>query len=140
MTPASPIPPPLPEGLRVVVCGGRAYADRRLLYVTLDRIHEQRGPIVLLAHGDSGSLDRWGQVTGGADKLAHVWATRRGIRVEPVPYKRALGRAGGPVRNREMLDLFSPQLVIAFPGKDGTADMVRQARARGIEVEEVPAC
>lgn len=30
-----------------------------------------------------------------------------------------------------------PDLVIAFPGGRGTADMVRRARAAGIEVREI---
>ena len=30
----------------------------------------------------------------------------------------------------------SPQLVIAFPGRHGTADMVRKARAAGVMVIE----
>jgi ABC-type branched-subunit amino acid transport system substrate-binding protein len=30
-----------------------------------------------------------------------------------------------------------PDAVVAFPGGRGTADMVRQARAAGIEVREV---
>ena len=36
-----------------------------------------------------------------------------------------------------MLDEGKPDLVIAFPGGKGTADMARRAREAGIEVIEV---
>ena len=42
----------------------------------------------------------------------------------------------GPRRNRRMLDR-RPDLVLAFAGGRGTADMVRQARASGVRVIEV---
>jgi hypothetical protein len=36
-----------------------------------------------------------------------------------------------------MLDEGIPDLVVAFPGGRGTANMVRQARERGFEILEV---
>lgn len=36
-----------------------------------------------------------------------------------------------------MLSEGKPSLVVAFPGGEGTADMVRKARAAGVEVVEV---
>jgi len=47
------------------------------------------------------------------------------------------GRAAGPIRNQEMIDECKPDLVVAFPGGRGTADMVRRAKAAGIRVIEV---
>jgi len=49
------------------------------------------------------------------------------------------GRAAGPVRNAQMLAEGKPDFVVAFPGGRGTADMCKQARARGVKVVEVPA-
>jgi hypothetical protein len=48
-----------------------------------------------------------------------------------------LGRKAGPIRNQRMLDEGKPDLVIAFPGGRGTADMVRRAREAGVEVVEL---
>jgi len=48
-----------------------------------------------------------------------------------------LGRKAGPIRNQEMLDQGRPNMVVAFPGGRGTADMVRRARGAGVEVIEV---
>ena len=45
------------------------------------------------------------------------------------------GKAAGPIRNQRMLDEGRPDLVVAFPGGRGTADMVRRARAAGVKVE-----
>jgi hypothetical protein len=56
---------------------------------------------------------------------------------EPADWK-AHGRAAGPIRNQRMIDEHRPELVVAAPGGRGTADMVRRARAAGIEVFEIP--
>ena len=42
----------------------------------------------------------------------------------------------GPIRNQAMLDEGRPDLVVAFPGHHGTADIVRRARAAGIKVRQ----
>lgn len=44
------------------------------------------------------------------------------------------GRAAGPRRNNRTL---GPDLVVAFPGGKGTADMVARARAKGVRVKLV---
>jgi hypothetical protein len=74
----------------------------------------------------------------GADTLAYEWAQARGI--PAVVYKAdwaKLGRAAGPIRNQRMLGEGNPNLVIAFPGGRGTANMVRLAREAGVEVIEL---
>jgi ABC-type Fe3+-hydroxamate transport system substrate-binding protein len=45
------------------------------------------------------------------------------------------GPSAGPIRNGRMLE-YKPDLVIAFPGGRGTANMVKQARKAGIAVVE----
>lgn len=54
----------------------------------------------------------------------------------PADWKK-YGGAAGPIRNQQMLDEGKPDLVVAFPGGSGTADMVRRARAAGVPVKEV---
>ena len=44
------------------------------------------------------------------------------------------GRAAGPIRNEKMLT-WKPDLVVAFPGGVGTADLVRRAEAAGVPVQ-----
>jgi hypothetical protein len=73
----------------------------------------------------------------GADALAKEWAkthpdiVRWGCKAEWKKY----GPAAGPLRNQRMLE-WLPDLVVAFSGGKGTADMVRRARAGSIEVIE----
>ena len=46
------------------------------------------------------------------------------------------GKAAGHFRNTQMLVDGKPDLVIAFPGGEGTANMVSQAKADGVPVIE----
>jgi hypothetical protein len=119
----------------MLVCGGRTYDDRGALWKALDAAHNKR-PITLLIHGDCGQVDpETGRVICGADKLAGVWADARGIKVKAVPADwKGRGRKAGPERNQQMLVEFKPEVVIAFPGGSGTADMCARAQAAGIPV------
>lgn len=116
--------------MRVLVCGGRDFDDISALYDALDRIHA-RTPITCIVEGGA----------NGADYLASRWSAARDIR-DHVRFRADWpihGKAAGPLRNQRMLDEGKPDLVVAFPGGKGTADMVRRARAAGVEVIEVPA-
>jgi len=76
----------------------------------------------------------------GADTLAGRWAELRRVPVEAFPADwEKHGRAAGPIRNAPMLAEGKPDLVVAFPGGRGTANMCKQARAAGVKVVEVSA-
>ena len=112
--------------LRVLVCGGRDFEDQRLLIRTLDALHRERGIGVVINGG-----------APGTDTLAKNWALMRGIDVQTYAANWAEhGRAAGPKRNQQMLDEGKPDLVVAFAGGIGTADMVRRARTAGVVVAE----
>jgi hypothetical protein len=109
--------------MRVLVCGGRGYADRDWLFRELDGLKLARGITVVI----SGCAP-------GADTLGIEWAELRNIEIARFPADwQKHGRAAGPIRNQQMLDEGRPDLVIAFPGGRGTADMVRRATKAGIE-------
>ena len=109
----------------VLVCGGRTYDDNIKLSAILDAYGPQ---ISLLIHGGA----------RGADKLAGEWAERHGVpvRVFPANWDQQHSSAG-PIRNQQMLDQGKPDMVIAFPGDRGTADMVKRAKIARIKVREV---
>ena len=109
----------------LLVCGGRSFADDRLLETALDALVARLGAPALVVAGGA----------AGADTLAIRWAARRKFkrRVEPADWA-AHGKAAGPIRNQKMLDLYRPGVVVAFPGGVGTADMVRRSRLAGAEV------
>jgi hypothetical protein len=103
----------------VVVTGGRDFTDREFVSEVLTCAAPTH-----LIHG----------CARGADTLCGNWAKRRGIPCIEVPANwKAHGKAAGPLRNGWMLDL-NPIGLVAFPGGRGTADMIRQAQARGIKV------
>lgn len=121
------MPNPAPAR-RVLVCGGRDFHDAGLLIGILNRHHDDAGQHLVIINGGA----------TGADRLAEEWAERHGVPVETYwAYWKTHGRAAGPIRNQRMLDEGKPDLVVAFPGGRGTADMVRRARAAGVEVVEV---
>lgn len=128
--------------MKVLVCGGRQFANPNVqgkppaqvfeetcqLREALDAVHMHMHSITRLIHG----------CAPGADMAASAWAGDNGVPVEL--YKadwRQYGAAAGPMRNAKMLAEGAPDLVIAFPGNRGTADMVRRARKAGIKVIEV---
>lgn len=118
----------------LLVCGGRRYGDGDRVRAVLDRTAD-RVEILAVRHGGA----------FGADKLAGMWAEENGypVQVYPADWNR-YGKGAGPIRNQAMVDAHDPAVpssrvvaVVAFPGGEGTADMVRRARAAGIPVWEV---
>jgi hypothetical protein len=110
--------------MRVLICGGRDFDDAKKLSAALDALHLEHG-FTLVIHGGA----------RGADRLAGRWAERNAIKVRAfLPDWDRYGNAAGPMRNGLMLTLGLPELVVAFPGKNGTADMIRQSEDAGIKV------
>ena len=110
----------------MLVCGGRTFSDERLLWFVLDELHAKT-PITLVIQG----------MALGADTLARYWAHERGVtcRGFKPDWKRYGNKTAGPIRNQQMLDEGKPDLVVAFKGGKGTADMVRRSREQGFEVK-----
>lgn len=109
--------------MRVLVCGGRDFDDRACVYRVLDEVKPS-----LVING----------AANGADWLSTEWATERGVRVKEFKADwRLHGRAAGPMRNSKMLNQGNPDLVIAFKGGAGTADMKARARKAGVQVREI---
>lgn len=111
--------------MKVLVTGGRAFANSEMLNERLNEFHEMFG-ITLLIHGGA----------RGADTLARHWAIGNSVpeQAEPVPEEswRRLGNRAGNARNSLMLRKYSPDAVIAFPGGNGTLDMIVKARAASL--------
>ena len=120
----------------VLVCGGRDFAtpedkpkvqwERELHYFNsrMQMLWDQKKPD-LLVHGNA----------EGPDKLSGEFALERECNVMAVPAKwNTHGRSAGPKRNWEMLQLQRVDLVVAFPGGRGTANMIKQATDNEIKV------
>lgn len=115
---------------RVLVTGGRDYPYYWTVFEVLGGLHRGEGISCII---QGGAL--------GADRFARRWAEENCVPMQEYAVTRAdwtrHGKRAGPMRNRWMLADSKPDLVIAFPGKDGTADMVAQARAAGVPVMEI---
>lgn len=115
--------------MRVLVCGGCEFEDRRMLFAVLDELHAQHH-FTCVIHG----------AAPGADTLADEWACR--ARVPPYRFHaqwKSKGRAAGPIRNARMLAKGRPDLVVAFPGSVGTKDMMHKALVAKVPVLKVRA-
>jgi hypothetical protein len=135
--------------MRVLVCGGRTFGivipdtppeeieaereradrERRALDVALSPYLRDSGTHLII-HG----------AAPGADSVAARWAERHDVPALAFPAKwKKHGKAAGPLRNAQMLAEGRPDIIIAFPGGKGTADMKSRARAAGVQVVEVKA-
>lgn len=114
----------------VIVCGGRNYNDKRVMIRVLDALRVEASIEFVVTGGQR-----------GADTIGLQWADYRGVpnaKEEVTKEEWAQrGKAAGPIRNRRMLHKYTPDLVIAFLGHDGTADMVKQARKANVMVATV---
>jgi hypothetical protein len=110
--------------MRVLVTGGRRYADQVAVFTVLDRLDERVG-IDAVIHG----------AARGADELAGMWARAHNV---PEAARAAdwdkYGDKAGSIRNHLMLKEEKPGVVVAFPGNRGTAHMKRIARKAGLRV------
>lgn len=123
----------------IAFTGGRDYSNKEMVEFVIDLL-------LCCTTDDDVQEMRVGDCPTGLDAIL------ASLPFTFVVYRASWGRfrkGAGPIRNAAMLagsgNLKSvaldrrADLVIAFPGGDGTADCVRQARELGIAVIEVPA-
>lgn len=112
--------------MKVVVTGGRNYVMTASDYVFLENVLSILGAKEILTGG-----------ARGVDTQVGAWARQRGIPVETIrPNWKKDGDAAPFRANTRLAE--SADAVIAFPGAEGTADMVEQARRMGLPVHESP--
>jgi hypothetical protein len=114
--------------MKVLVCGGRDFSDRKFVFDTLDKLFSDRSCVVI-----SGGAR-------GVDDFANQWAKLRWHISAVVPAvwspRGVFDKGAGPKRNAAMLAL-GPDVVVGFPGGSGTADMLQRSRAAGVSVIEI---
>lgn len=108
--------------MNTLICGGRDFDDWTRFNLAMSKLPFK--PTIVI-HGDA----------RGADTMGKTWAMNNGIYSVGIPALwSALGKAAGGRRNQAMLDIMKVEYVVAFPGGNGTADMVRRAINAGIPV------
>lgn len=112
--------------MRAIICGGRSYSFTPKDHEFLNALHEAHKFTLIISGG-----------ANGADREGEIWARLNAI---PVHVERAqwglYGKSAGPIRNAAMAEL--ADMVIAFPGGSGTADMVKRAKEKGLAVHQAP--
>ena len=138
---------------KVLVCGGRHYTNKGVVFATLDELHNELGITEIIEGGQRTRSRRgepWigdaspGPFIGGADYWGNVWGKERRIpMVSTFPANwypegpgTKLDRAAGFKRNALMCSM-QPDMCVAFPGGNGTADMVARCVAAGIQVLQI---
>jgi hypothetical protein len=108
----------------IAVTGGRYFSDVAMVDRNLRKWINPGDSTSLIIHGGA----------RGADTLAGNWGKQSGVHIAVV---NALwdwyGKAAGHMRN-DAMTLLRPELLLAFPGGRGTADMVTAARRHNISV------
>lgn len=113
----------------ILVCGGRDITNQQRQHVnnTLDKCVEWFDDDFVIVQGDA----------TGTDWAAKNWAIKSGaINVSMNACWDCYGNNAGNIRNGWMLRIMKPDLVIAFEGGSGTADMKKQAKEAGVPVYE----
>lgn len=112
--------------MRICVTGSRNYNNVKHVDHVLTILHRKFG-IKRLAHGGA----------NGVDRLADHWS-RVNLKQEDICVYVAdwitYGNSAGRVRNSTMLVTEKPDLLVAFPGNNGTQHCVSVARSVGIAV------
>lgn len=132
--------------MRVIVTGCRDWMWPQLVDHELNHLYGDCDPadVLIIVHGDCPT---------GVDRFAKEWVERQRARHlkekfkdqrppehEPYPYKRGLGRRGGPARNQEMAE-DGGELCLAFWDgiSTGTLNMLTEATLANIPSRTVPA-
>lgn len=114
----------LPPGPKIVVTGGLDFNDHQLIWAKLDQVREKHSDMVLV-HGKSPK---------GAERIASLWATNRGVpQIGFGPDWAKHGRSAPFKRNDQMLEIV-PKGVLHFPGTGINDNLADKAKKLGIPV------
>ena len=118
--------------MRVLVCGDRNWTDCERVRIELLNLWNQHKEGLIVIEGEA----------RGADTCAAIAARKEGFNLERYPAEwNKYGKAAGHIRNQQMLDEGTPNLVLAFHDNleqsKGTKHMVGIARKAGIEVRVI---
>ena len=121
------------DKLRILVCGGRHFADYDLLEKTINGV---------IAESGCSDIEIVSGHFVGADRLCELYAERHNVSVKIFPAQwKKYGKRAGPMRNRQMVDYisgFENKAVVAFVSANtkGTRNTITLARKANICVIE----
>jgi len=121
--------------MNIIIAGGRDFGDFDLLCSEVDKFISRTTSLTGVRYIVSGTA-------AGADRLGEVYANLRGYRVRRFPADwypdgKTLDMAAGNKRNK-LMAIYGTHLVAFWDGaSSGTADMIKQAKQRGLDVEVI---
>lgn len=125
------------DKLRILVCGGRHFADYDLLEETINGVIAESGwEDIEIVSGHC----------AGADRLGELYAEKHNAQAKIFPAEwEKYGKRAGPMRNKQMVDYisgFENKIVIAFvsaktKGTRNTIALAKKANIRVIEKEYI---
>lgn len=107
----------LDQRVRVLVCGGRDYQNRRQVFAVMDALPYTREQMIVITCGFD-----------GVDTLADDWAAAHDVWSIRCP---------GNSTPEEVIDAWAPDIVVAFRGGDGTITLSKYAEERGSHVVRI---
>lgn len=110
---------------RVIIAGSRSLEDYELVKAYADfKLSNVEDEIEIVSGAAS-----------GADALGERYAKEKGFRIKRFPAEwDKYGRRAGPMRNRLMAE-YADALLAYWDGESkGTANMIKEAQARGLKV------
>ena len=111
--------------LNVIVAGGRDYSDYNAVKTKLDNFRSTLKPGTEINIISGGAK--------GADNLGERYASENKLGIQRFKADwNEYGKAAGPIRNADMAA--EGDVLIAFPGGDGTKDMIKTMRNKGKRV------
>lgn len=115
---------------RVLITGGRKYANRLLVYKALSILYNKTlGTMTVIEGGAT-----------GADALACDWCKEnRHLNINHIQEEAewdTYGKKAGMLRNTVMAKL-EPDICLAFRGGRGTMDMIDKCNERNIKVKKI---
>ena len=115
--------------MRIAVTGGRNYNNKKIMNEALDYVLNTYPDFILIVG-----------CARGADKLARQWAEDHKFPIERKEVYYAewdkYPKAAGAIRNKRMLDS-GIDILLAFPGGNGTENMKKICRDKNIYVIEI---
>ena len=111
--------------MECIISGGRKFNEPEILYPVMDYFVKEYNITKIIS---GGAL--------GADTIARFYAKEKNIDFKEYKITKEewdrLGKAAGPIRNRQMLDENNIGIVIGFKGWRGTPDMLDYATSKRV--------
>ena len=119
--------------MRLIIAGSRKLTDAKVVIPAISEAVDNIETMI-----EQSITEVVSGCANGIDSLGEEWARQAGIPVKQFPANwDQHGKAAGPIRNRQMAANADALLAIWDGKSRGTANMIREAEARGLPVMQI---